>query len=101
MPTLVGYLFANVNLALFLFCAWSYGTHVPVVLAVRGWRRPNRPTVWTIFRLCTVLGLNTHFGACSGFKHTEVRFGEPEPTSLKEENGRRPIFFIFWPIEVP
>jgi hypothetical protein len=31
----------------------------------------------------------------------EVRFGEPETTSLKEENGRRPIFFIFWPNEVP
>jgi hypothetical protein len=31
----------------------------------------------------------------------EVHFGEPETTSLKEENGRRPIFFIFWPNEVP
>ena len=31
----------------------------------------------------------------------EVCFGEPETTSLKEENGRRPIFFIFWPNEVP
>jgi hypothetical protein len=30
-----------------------------------------------------------------------VRFGEPETSSLKEENGRRPIFFIFWPNEVP
>jgi hypothetical protein len=74
---------------------------MPVVLAVRGWTRPNHPTVWTIFQLCSVLGLSTRFGACSGFKHTEVRFGEPETTSLKEENGRRPIFFIFWPNEVP
>jgi hypothetical protein len=30
-----------------------------------------------------------------------VCFGEVETTSLKEENGRRPIFFIFWPNEVP
>jgi hypothetical protein len=53
-------------------------------------------------RLHLVLGLNMRlFGACSGFKHTEVRFGEPEPASLKEEDGRRPIFLIFWPIEVP
>jgi hypothetical protein len=47
---------------------------------------------------------------CSGFKHgkrpesrlhtQEVRNGEPETTSLKEENARRPIFFIFWPDEV-
>jgi hypothetical protein len=41
-----------------------------------------------------------HFGACSGFKHTKVHFGKPEPASLKEENGRMPIFLIFWPIEV-
>jgi hypothetical protein len=45
-------------------------------------------------------GFKHEFGACSGFKHTEVRFGEPEPASLKEEDGRRPIFLIFWPIEV-
>jgi hypothetical protein len=48
---------------------------------------------------------------CAGFRHgkhlearlltQEVRIGEPETTSLKEENGRRPIFFIFWPNEVP
>jgi hypothetical protein len=31
---------------------------------------------------------------------TEVPFGELETTSFKEENGRRPIFFIFWPNEV-
>jgi hypothetical protein len=30
-----------------------------------------------------------------------VHFGEPETTNLKEENGRRPIFFVFWPNEVP
>ena len=38
-------------------------------------------------RLCTVLGLKLEFGVCYGFKHTEVHFGEPETTSLKEENG--------------
>jgi hypothetical protein len=67
-------------------------------LAVRGWRTHNHSYSLAIF---AVLGLNTRFGACSWFKHTEVRFGEPEPTSLKEEDGRRPIFLIFWPIEVP
>ena len=76
-------------------------THVLESLVVRGRRRPNRPTVWTGFWLCAVLGLNTHCGACSWFKHTEVRFGKPESASLKEENGRRPMFLIFWPIEVP
>ena len=45
MLTLVGYLFTNVNSTLFLFCTWSHGDLVTVVLAVRGWRRPNRPTV--------------------------------------------------------
>ena len=30
-----------------------------------------------------------------------MRFGEPETTSLKEENGKRPNFFSFWPNEVP
>jgi hypothetical protein len=45
MLTLVGYLFANVNSTLFLFCAWSHGDLMTVVLAVRGWRRPKRPTV--------------------------------------------------------
>jgi hypothetical protein len=54
-----------------------------------------------LFGCVHVMGLNTCFGACSWFKHTEVRFGEPETTSLKEENGRKPIFLIFWPIEVP
>jgi hypothetical protein len=34
----------------------------------------------------------THIGVC---------FGEPETTSLKEENGKRPNFFSFWPNEVP
>jgi hypothetical protein len=33
-PPLVTVLFANINS---LFCAWSYGTHMPMVLAVRGW----------------------------------------------------------------
>jgi hypothetical protein len=54
-----------------------------------------------LFGCVHVLGLNMHFGACSWFKHTEVCFGEPVSVSLKEENGRRPIFLIFWPIEVP
>jgi hypothetical protein len=30
--------------------------HVPSTEAVRGWRRPNRPTVCTGARLCTGLG---------------------------------------------
>jgi hypothetical protein len=34
-----------------------------------------------------VPGFNVHFGACSWFMHTEVRFGEPVPAKLKEENG--------------
>jgi hypothetical protein len=38
-------------------------------------------------RLRPVLGFNVHFGACSWFMHTEVRFGEPVSESLKEENG--------------
>ena len=54
-----------------------------------------------LFGCTRVLGLNTHFGACSWCKHTEVHFGEPETASLKEENGKKPIFLIFWPIEVP
>jgi hypothetical protein len=74
---------------------------MPNGLAVGGFSSVNGSTVCTVFWLCMVLGLNMHFGACSGFKHTEVRFGEPEPASLKEEDGRRPIFLIFWPIEVP
>ena len=53
------------------------------------------------FKNFLVLGLNTCFGACSWFKHTEVRFGKPVSASLKEENGRRPIFLISWLIEVP
>jgi hypothetical protein len=73
---------------------------VPTSLTVRGWRAHNRPTVCTVMRLRPVLGLSTHFGASSWFNVQEVRFGEPETTSLKEENGRRPIFFIFWPNEV-
>ena len=52
------------------------------------------------FGYACVLGLSTRFGACSGFKHTEVRFGELEPARFKEEDGRRPIFLIFWLIEV-
>jgi hypothetical protein len=73
---------------------------VPESLTVRGWRHPNHPTVCIVIRLHTCAGFKHGFGACSWFKHTEVRFGEPVSTSLKEENGRRPIFLIFWPIEV-
>jgi hypothetical protein len=40
-----------------------------------------------LVRNCSVLGFNVHFGACSWFMHTEVRFGEPVSESLKEENG--------------
>jgi hypothetical protein len=71
---------------------------VTMVLTVGGQKFVNRSTVWTIFQLCAVLGLSMHFGACYGFKHTEVRFGEPEPA---KEDGRRPIFLIFLSIEVP
>jgi hypothetical protein len=38
-------------------------------------------------RLRPVPGFNVHFGACSWFMHTEVRFVEPVSESLKEENG--------------
>ena len=85
------------DLALLRTVIW---THVPTSLTVRGWRAHNRPTVCTVMWLCLVLGLSMHFGACSWSEHIEVCFGEPETTSLKEENGRRPIFFIFWPNEV-
>jgi hypothetical protein len=90
------------QLALFTFVRGHMTHHVPESLAVRGWRRPNHPTVCTVIQLhaCAV-GFKHGFGVCSWFKHTEVHFGEPETASLKEENGRRPIFFIFWPIEVP
>jgi hypothetical protein len=73
----------------------------------RAWRlgvgsSVNRPTVcisYSVAHACA--GFKHGFGACSWFKHTEVRFGEPVSASLKEENGRRPNFLIFWPIEVP
>jgi hypothetical protein len=58
-PPLVTVLFANINGALFLFCTWSYGTHVPTILTVRGWVHPNHLTVCIVFRLCVG----------SGFKH--------------------------------
>jgi hypothetical protein len=61
----------------------------------------NGSTVCTVMRLHTGVGFKHEFGACSWFNVQEVRFGEPETTSLKEENGRRPIFFNFSPIEVP
>ena len=61
----------------------------------------NGSTVCTVMRLHTGVGFKHEFGACSCFNVQEVRFGEPETTSLKEENGRRPIFFNFWSIEVP
>jgi hypothetical protein len=32
-------------------------------------------------------GFNAHFGACSGFMHTEVHFVEPVLAKWKEENG--------------
>jgi hypothetical protein len=73
---------------------------VPESLTVKGWRRPNRPTACIVIRLCACAGFKHGFGVCSWFKHIEVRFGEPVSASLKEENGRRPIFLIFWPIEV-
>jgi hypothetical protein len=62
-------------------------THMTSALAVRGWRRPNHPTVCTVIWNRSVLGLNARFGACSWFMHTEVRFGEPVPAKWKEENG--------------
>jgi hypothetical protein len=63
---------------------------------VRGWHAHNHPTVHTVGTVAPSAGFKLEFGVCSGFKHTEVCFGEPEPTSLKEKNGRRPIFLIFW-----
>jgi hypothetical protein len=55
------------------------------------------PLAW----LHLVLGFHAIYCVCARFISTRVHFGEPEPASLKEENGRRPIFLIFWPIEVP
>jgi hypothetical protein len=51
-------------------------------------------------RLHPVLGFYAIYCVCARFNGTRVRFVDAETTSLKEENGRRPIFFIFWPIEV-
>jgi hypothetical protein len=73
-----------------------------------------RPTPLTLGDLIplTVRHFDTNFGmrAEAGFRHgkrpearcthTQVRNGEPETTSLRENNGRRPNFFIFWPNEV-
>jgi hypothetical protein len=73
---------------------------MPNSLEVGGFSSVNGLTVCTIFRNCSVLGLNMRFGACSWFKHTEVHFGKPVSARLKEENGRRPNFLIFWLIEV-
>jgi hypothetical protein len=61
----------------------------------------NGSIVCTVMWLRTGAGFKHEFGACSWFNVQEVHFGKPKTTSLKEENGRRPIFFIFWPIEVP
>jgi len=76
-------------------------THVSECLTVGGWRCLNRYTVCivgTVAPGARFLRLNEH--VC--WVHTtRVRFGEPVSKSLKEENGRRPIFLISWPIEVP
>jgi hypothetical protein len=80
--------------------AWSHGPICPTVWRLGVFSSINGSKVCTIMWLHVSVGFKHEFGACSGFKHTEVRFGEPEPASLKEENGRRPIFLIFWPIEV-
>jgi hypothetical protein len=61
--------------------------HMPNGLTVGGFSSVNSSTVCTVFQNCSVLGLNTHFGACSWFKHTMVHFGEPISARLKEENG--------------
>jgi hypothetical protein len=74
---------------------------VPESLAVRGWRRLNHPTVFTIGVVTPGSGfLRLKWHVC-WVHSTRVHFGEPVSASLKEENGRRPIFLIFWPIEVP
>jgi hypothetical protein len=67
---------------------------------VRGWRALNRPTVCTVGAVAPGAGFSRHLLRVCQVQWTRVHFGEPETTSLKEENGRRPIFFIFWPIEV-
>jgi hypothetical protein len=53
-----------------------------------------------VLRYGCVLGFSMSFLSVFLVERPEVRFGEPETTSLKEENGSRPIFFIFWPNEV-
>jgi hypothetical protein len=86
------------------FCALGRGHMAP--------HASNTSANWGLGSL-TVLhyGVNCGNDTCVGFRHKkcpearlltqEVCFGEPKTTSLKEENGRRPNFFIFWPDEVP
>jgi hypothetical protein len=74
--------------------------------------RPTPPSLGALIPL-TVGHFGTNFRrhACAGFRHgkrrearfshTQVRNGEPETASLKEENGKRHNFFSFWPNEVP
>jgi hypothetical protein len=59
-------------------------------------------TILQFDHFCGYVGARFYHKFLSVFlvERTEVHFGEPETTSLKEENGRRPIFFIFWPNEV-
>ena len=73
---------------------------MPHGLTVGGISSINGSTVCTVLQLSAGVGFKHEFGACSWFKHTKVHFGEPVSASLKEEDGRRPIFFVFWPIEV-
>jgi hypothetical protein len=68
---------------------------------VRGWHAHNRPTVCTVGAVAPGAGFLRYILRVCQVHGTRVRFGEPETASLKEENGRRPISFIFWPNEVP
>jgi hypothetical protein len=88
------------RLALFALARGRMDPNVPECLAVRGWRHPNHPTVCTVIRLCTCVGFSRYILCVCQVHSTEVCFVDAETTSLKEENGRRPIFLIFWPIEV-
>jgi hypothetical protein len=49
----------------FLFERDRMEDRMTTTLTVRGWVRPNHPTVCTVMWLRSVLGFSTHFLACS------------------------------------
>jgi hypothetical protein len=71
----------------FIYSTWSHKTHVPESLAVRGWRRHNRSTVFTIGVVAPGVGFSRYLLRVCQVHLTRVHFGEPISASLKEENG--------------